>query len=79
MYIQGQQRKDTGMDNGIKKDMTLCSELAYDKDKKQEVLILYTWENVFADGTFTYARVFGKKYYNVYSTDFRNLSNIEVD
>lgn len=67
------------MDNGIKKDETLCDELAYDEDKKQEVLILYTWENVFADGIFTYARVFGKMDYKVYSTDFRNLSHIEVD
>ena len=66
------------MSNEIKKDMTLCSELAYDADKKQEVLILYTWENVFADGTFTYARVFGKDDYKVYSTDFRNLSRMEI-
>ena len=67
------------MSNEIKKDMTLCSELAYDADKKQEVLILYTWENVFADGTFTYARVFGKDDYKVYSTDFRNLSRMVDD
>ena len=67
------------MSNEIKKDMTLCSELAYDEDKKQEVLILYTWENVFADGTFTYARVFGKDDYKVYSTDFRNLSRMVDD
>ena len=31
----------------------------------------------FADGTFTYARVFGKDDYKVYSTDFRNLSRME--
>ena len=67
------------MDNGIKKDMTLCSELAFDNEKNQQVIILYTWENVFADGTFTYAKVFGKKDYKVYSTDFRNLSYIEVE
>ena len=67
------------MSNEIKKDMTLCSELAYDEDKKQEVLILYTWENVFADGIFTYARVFGKDDYKVYSTDFRNLSRMGDD
>ncbi len=64
------------MDNGIKKDMTLCSESAYDNEKNQEVIILYTWENVFADGTFTYAKIFGKTDYKVYSTDFRNLSRI---
>jgi hypothetical protein len=67
------------MDNQIKKDMTLCSELAYDDEKNQEVVVLYTWENVFADGTFIYAKVFGKKDYKVYSTDFRNLSRIEVE
>lgn len=67
------------MDNGIKKDTTLCGELAYDSEKDQEVIILYTWENVFADGTFTYARIFGKTDYKVYSTDFRNLSRIEEE
>ena len=72
-------KKGPGMDNGIKKDMTLCSELAFDDEKNQEVVILYTWENVFADGTFTYARVFGKKDYKVYSTDFRNLSRLEEE
>ena len=65
------------MGTEIIKDMTLCSELAYDEDKKQEIIILYTWENVFADGTFTYAKVFGKADYKVYSTDFRNLSRME--
>lgn len=67
------------MDTAIKKDKTLCGELAYDNEKDQQVVILYTWENVFADGTFTYAKIFGKKDYKVYSTDFRNLSKIEVD
>ncbi len=66
------------MDNTIKKDDALCGFLAYDNDKKQEVVILYTWENVFADGVFTYARIFGKKEYKLYSTDFRNLTNIKV-
>lgn len=65
------------MANEIIKDMTLCSELAYDEEKGQEVIILYTWDNVFADGTFTYAKIFGKTDYKVYSTDFRNLSRIE--
>ena len=63
----------------IDKDLTLSSELAFDDEKDQEVVILYTWENVFADGTFTYAKVFGKKDYKVYSTDFRNLTRIEID
>ena len=63
----------------IDKDLTLSSELAYDDEKDQEVVILYTWENVFADGTFTYAKVFGKKDYKVYSTDFRNLITIDED
>ena len=63
----------------IDKDLTLSGELAYDNEMDQEVVILYTWENVFADGTFTYARVFGKKDYKVYSTDFRNLVKIDVD
>ena len=63
----------------IDKDLSLSGELAYDDEKDQEVVILYTWENVFADGTFTYARVFGKKDYKVCSTDFRNLSHIEED
>lgn len=65
------------MASEIIKDMTLCSELAYDEEKGQEVIILYTWDNVFADGTFTYAKIFGKTDYKVYSTDFRNLSRIE--
>ena len=63
----------------IDKDLTLSGELAYDDEKDQEVIILYTWENVFADGTFTYAKVFGKTEYKVYSTDFRNLVKIDVD
>ena len=67
------------MNTTIEKDMTLCSELAYDDEKGQQVVILYTWENVFADGTFTYAKVFGKGDCKVYSTDFRNLSRIEED
>ena len=67
------------MSNGIIKDDSLCGHLAFDNDKKHEVVILYTWENVFADGVFTYARVFDKIDYKLHSTDFRNLSNIEVD
>ena len=35
----------------IDKDLTLSGELAYDNEKDQEVVVLYTWENVFADGT----------------------------
>ena len=66
------------MDNTIKKDDELCGYLAYDNDKKQEVVILYTWENVFADGVFTYARIFGKKEYKLYSTDFRNLTKVRL-
>lgn len=71
-------RKDAGMDNGIKKDETLCSYLAYDNEKKHDVVILYTWENVFADGVFTYARVFDKIDYKLHSTDFRNLTRIRL-
>ena len=67
------------MDTKIIKDTTLSGELAYDNEKDQQVVILYTWENVFADGTFTYAKIFGKKDYKVYSTDFRNLSKIDLD
>lgn len=67
------------METTIDKDLTLSGELAYDNDKDQQVVVLYTWENVFADGTFTYAKVFGKKDYKVYSTDFRNLSPIEEE
>lgn len=63
----------------IDKDLTLSGELAYDNEKDQEVVILYTWENIFADGTFIYAKIFGKKDYKVYSTDFRNLSRIDED
>lgn len=63
----------------IDKDLTLSGELAYDDEKDQEVVILYTWANVFADGTFTYAKVFGKTEYKVYSTDFRNLIKIDED
>jgi len=63
----------------IEKDLTLSGELAFDNEKDQQVVILYTWENVFADGIFTYAKVFGKMDYKVYSTDFRNLSKIEID
>ena len=66
------------MDNGIKKDEKLCGYLAYNKDKKEEVVILYTFENVFADGTFTYARIFSKVDYKLHSTDFRNLTRIRV-
>lgn len=44
----------------MEKDKTLFGELAYDSDKNQQVVILYLWENVFADGTFTYAKVVGK-------------------
>ena len=61
----------------IDKDLTLSGELAFDNEKDQQVVILYTWENDFADGTFTYAKVFGKTDYKVYSTDFRNLSSID--
>ncbi len=66
------------MDKTIEKDDALCGYLAYDNDKKQEVVILYTWENVFADGVFTYARIFGKKEYKLYSTDFRNLTKVRI-
>lgn len=63
----------------MEKDKTLFGELAYDSDKNQQVVILYLWENVFADGTFTYAKVVGKDDCKIYSTKFDNLVKIEVE
>ena len=61
-----------------KRDYTLGGEFAYDENKKQQVIIFYTWDNVFKDGIFTYAKVLGRMDHEVYSTDFRNLSHIGV-
>ena len=61
-----------------KRDYILGGEFAYDEDKKQQVIIFYTWDNVFKDGIFTYAKVLGRTDHEVYSTDLRNLSNIGV-
>ena len=66
------------MDKSIKKDDSLCGYLAFDTEKKHDVVILYTWENVFADGVFTYARVFDKIEYKLHSTDFRNITNLRL-
>ena len=63
----------------MEKDFTLFGELALDTNKNQQVLVLCLWENVFADGTYTYAKVVGKDDQKVYSTDFRNLVKIEVE
>ena len=60
-----------------KKDLTLSGKTAYDNETDQPVLILYTWEDVCADGTITSVQVLGKKDFKLYVTDFRNLSNIE--
>ena len=61
-----------------RRDYTLGSEFAYDEDKKQQVIIKYTWENVVKDGIATYAKVIGKTDRKTYSTDFRNLTKIGV-
>lgn len=55
------------------KDDTLFGTIAYDNDKHQEVLVLYTWLNKFADGEFTYAHVVSKTDFKKYSTDMDNL------
>ena len=52
----------------IDKDLSLSGELAYDSEKNQQVVILYTWENVFAEplliGYFIGQVPYGyKKYY----------------
>ena len=61
-----------------KRDYTLGSEFAFDEDKKQQVIIMYTWERVIKDETVAYAKVIGKADHKIYATDFRNLSNIGV-
>ena len=61
-----------------RRDYTLGSEFAYDEDKKQRVIIKYTWEKVVKDELVTYVKVIGKTDSKTYSTDFRNLSNIGV-
>ena len=61
-----------------RRDYTLGSEFAYDKDKKQQVIINYTWEKVTKNELVTYAKVIGKTDSKIYSTDLRNLSNIGV-
>ena len=61
-----------------RRDYTLGSEFAYDEDKKQQVIIKYTWDKVENDDVATYAKVIGRIDHKTYSTNFRNLSNIEV-
>ena len=59
-----------------RRDYTLGSEFAYDEDKKQQVIIKYTWEKVGNDDLATYAKVIGKIDHKIYSTNFKNLSKI---
>ena len=61
-----------------RRDYSLGTELAYDENKKQQVIIKYTGEKVIKDEIVTYAKVIGKTDRKTYSTDFRNLSNIGV-
>ena len=66
------------MSNVFKRDYTLGGEFAYDEEKKQQVIIFYTWDTVVKDGISTYVKVLGRMDHEVYLTDFRNLSNIGV-
>lgn len=61
----------------MEKDKTLFGELAFDSIRNQEVIILFLWENIFADGRFIFAKLVGKNDCKIYSTDFRNLIKIE--
>ena len=59
-----------------RRDYTLGSEFAYDEDKKQQVIIKYTCQKVLNEGIVTQARVIGKTDHKIYSTNFKNLSQI---
>ena len=61
-----------------KRDYTFGAEFAYDEDRKQQVVIFYTWDTVLREGIVTYAKVLGITDEEVYSTVFSNLSNIGV-
>ena len=61
-----------------RRDYTLGSEFAYDEDKKQQVIIKYTYQKVLNEGIATYAKVIGKTDRKIYSTDIKNLSKIGV-